>query len=144
MAEVETGLRLGYAAFLGLRSEDPVQVVKRVEQGLPYSAVESFLRRTKLSAQELAQLVAIPARTLQRRRVQGRLGADESDRLLRLSRVFSKAAELFEGDVDAAVRWLRTPAKALRGEKPITFARTDAGAREVEAVIDRLEHGVLA
>lgn len=144
MAEVRIGLSMGYAAFLGLGSVDPVQVVKRVEQGLPYSAVESFLERAKLSAQELSHLAAIPSRTLQRRRVQGRLSADESDRLLRLSRVFSKASDLFEGDVDAAVRWLRTPAKALRGEQPIAFARTNAGAREVETLIEKIEHGVLA
>lgn len=144
MAEVQTGLRIGYAAFLGLPAEDPVQVVKRVERGLRYAAVESFLERTQLSAQEFSQMVAIPLRTLHRRRVQGRLATDESDRLLRMSRVFSKAAQLFEGDVDAAIQWLRTPAKALRGERPIAFAKTDAGSREVEILIDRLEHSVLA
>jgi putative toxin-antitoxin system antitoxin component (TIGR02293 family) len=118
--------------------------VKKVEQGLPYSAVESLLKRTKLTFQELAQSVAIPARTLQRRREQGRLGAEESDRLLRFSRIASRAADMFEGDVEAAVRWLRAPAKALGGERPILFGRTDAGAREVEALIHRLEHGVLS
>ena len=68
---------------------------------------------------------------------------DESDRLLRVSRVFAMALELFEGDAAAARRWFYTPAKALGGEKPITFARTELGTREVEALIDRLEQGVL-
>jgi putative toxin-antitoxin system antitoxin component (TIGR02293 family) len=143
MAEIEIGLRIGSAAFLGLPEEDAVQTVKRVERGLPYATVDAFLERTKFSAQELSQLIGVPARTLHRRRVQGRLSADESDRLLRVSRVFCKAAELFEGDMDSAIRWLRTPAKALRGEQPIAFARTEAGSREVEILIGRLEHGVL-
>ena len=142
MARAQSRRRAPHAALLGIAGADSLQLVKSVEGGLPYSAVTSFLGRTKLSAQELSELVAVPARTLQRRRVQGRLAADESDRLLRVSRVFGKAAELFEGDVDASIQWLRTPAKALRGERPIAFARTDAGAREVEALIDRLERGV--
>ena len=53
------------------------------------------------------------------------------------------ALELFEGDAAAARRWFYTPAKASGGERPITLARTDLGTREVEALIDRLEQGVL-
>lgn len=142
MASAPAVAATGYSTLLGLRSDDPVQIVRRIEKGLPYSAVESFLHRTGLSVQELCHLASIPPRTLQRRRVQGSLSAEESDRLARLSRVFGKAADLFEGDLESAIRWLRTPAKSLRGERPISFARTEVGAREVEALIDRLEHGV--
>jgi putative toxin-antitoxin system antitoxin component (TIGR02293 family) len=130
--------------LLGIRFASPVEEVKRVEKGLPYSAVEEFLRRTSLTYQELSESILTPVRTLHRRRAEGRLATGESDRLVRLSRIFSKAAGLFEGDVPAAVEWLRAPARALGGAKPMVFARTDAGAREVEALIDRLEHGTLS
>ena len=58
-------------------------------------------------------------------------------------RVLAKALRLFEGDARAAHEWLLTPAPALAGELPLRLARTARGSREVEALIDRLEHGVL-
>jgi putative toxin-antitoxin system antitoxin component (TIGR02293 family) len=60
-----------------------------------------------------------------------------------VARVFAKALDLFEGNAEGAKRWFYTPARALGGERPITFARTDLGTQEVEALIDRLEQGVL-
>ena len=66
----------------------------------------------------------------------------ESERLLRLALVFEKAVELFEGNADAARDWLKAPNKALAGESPLTIVETEIGAREVEDLIGRLEHGV--
>lgn len=133
----------GYLSLVGLRLRDPIVIMKSVEAGLPIKALERFQRNTQLSTDDLADLVAIKPRTLNRRREKGRLAPDESDRLLRVSRLFGKALELFEGDPEAARRWLKTSSRALGGKRPITLARTDLGSREVEALIDRLEHGVL-
>jgi len=92
----------------------------------------------------LASLVGIPGRTLARRKAAGRLAPEESERLLRISTVFELAVELFEGDVAAAIDWLTAPKKALGGNAPLAYARTELGAREVEALIGRLEHGVFS
>ena len=59
-------------------------------------------------------------------------------------RVLGKALELFEGDSRAAERWLSSPKAGLGGAAPSEFAKTEAGAREVEALIGRLEHGVFS
>ena len=130
-------------ALLGFRLSDPAEIIKRVEEGFSFHALERFQRNTRIPTDDLAEVVAIKLRTLHRRKKGGRLEPDESDRLLRVSRVFAKALDLFEGDAEAAKRWFYTPAKALGGKRPIAFARTDLGTREVEALIDRLEQGVL-
>jgi putative toxin-antitoxin system antitoxin component (TIGR02293 family) len=57
-------------------------------------------------------------------------------------RILALAVELFEGDVKAAKKWLQTPQRALGGAVPLEFASTEAGAKEVENLIGRLEHGV--
>ena len=67
---------------------------------------------------------------------------EESDRLLRVSRVFGRALELFEGDRDAAATWLTSPQRALGGLVPFELAKTDVGAQEVERLVGRLEHGI--
>ena len=132
-----------YISLLGLRLTNPIEIVKRVEEGFRFQALERFQENTQLSTSDLAEVVAIKPRTLHRRREEGRLAPDESDRLLRVSRIFAKAVGLFEGDASAARTWFFTPAKALGGERPIALARTDLGSLEVDALIDRLEQGVL-
>jgi putative toxin-antitoxin system antitoxin component (TIGR02293 family) len=58
--------------------------------------------------------------------------------------MFERAVELFEGDVAGAVRWLASAKRALGGQAPLTYSRTEVGAREVENLIGRLEHGVFS
>ncbi len=132
-----------YASLLGIRAHNYLTIVKILKKGLEYRSFERFQRNTRLSTSELIGAVTIPLRTLHRRKGTGRLGPDESDRVVRFSRVFGRALELFEGDADAARSWLSKPLRALGGESPLVLARTDLGTREVEALIDRLEHGVI-
>ena len=115
-----------------------------VQQGFPYRIFSRLSAQTGMSPSELATTIEIPERTLARRRISGRLGRDESERLLRLARVVASSIRLFEGDVDAAITWLKTPQKALSYDTPLRYARFEIGAREVEDLIGRLEHGVFS
>jgi len=83
-------------------------------------------------------------RTLSRRQREGRLARDESDRVLRAAKIFDLTVELFEGDSDGAREWLLLPQYGLGGQRPVNFARTEVGAREVENLIGRLEWGDMA
>jgi putative toxin-antitoxin system antitoxin component (TIGR02293 family) len=132
-----------FVALVGLRPQNPIEIRKRVVRGFAFEALERFQRNTGLSTSDLADAGVITIRTRDRRKEQGRLQPEESDRLLRVSRVFGKTLELFEGDFAGARQWLASPQPGLRGERPILLANTDVGAREVEALIARLEHGVL-
>jgi putative toxin-antitoxin system antitoxin component (TIGR02293 family) len=134
----------GYASLLGLRASDFHQLLEAVEAGFPFSALERLRTATGLEADLLAQTHAIPPRTLTRRRQEGRFLPDESDRILRAARLFSRALQLFEGDRDAAAAWLSTPQPGLGGATPLHLGRTELGAREVETLIERLEAGVFA
>jgi putative toxin-antitoxin system antitoxin component (TIGR02293 family) len=131
-----------YVALLGLRTYEPLTIDAQVRTGFPFAAFEHFLRNTSLTSGDVAALVRLPLRTVARRREAGRLAPDESDRLLRASRVFGRALELFEGDADAAREWLQAPQALLGGRVPLQLAATDVGALEVERVVGRLEHGI--
>ena len=131
-----------YVVLLGLRKYDPLSVYGFVRKGLRYSALTRFQRNTDLSVKAVADLADIPPRTLARRKEEGRLLPEESDRLVRASRVFSKALELFEGNAELAKHWLTTPQMALGGLVPAELATTDVGAETVEELIGRLEHGI--
>lgn len=133
-----------YASLLGLRSYDLPHLLRSVQQGLPYSVLDHFRRNTGASWDQLAHVLAIPQRTLTRRRQQGRFLPEESDRILRAARIYAKAIEVFEGDVEGGWQWLSRPQTGLGGGVPIDLARTDLGAREVENLLEALEHGVFS
>ena len=121
-----------------------MSVVEQLEAGLPFAALGRFQKASGLPLGTLAALLRIPPRTLVRRRAAGRLAPEESERLLRVATVFEQAVALFEGDVAVARGWLTRPKKAFAGETPMHLARTEIGAREVERLIGRLEHGVFS
>lgn len=131
-------------ASLGLREIRVDALIEEVRAGLSFKALESFSLESGIAVTEIASLIELPERTLARRKVVGRLTSGESERLLRLSNVFEKAVRLFEGNVDAAVVWLKRPDRALSDNSPWTYLQTEIGAREVEDLIGQLEHGVFA
>jgi putative toxin-antitoxin system antitoxin component (TIGR02293 family) len=136
--------RGAFGRSIGITADDVLSVVKQVESGLPFSALGGFQKASGIPLSTLASLLRIPPRTLVRRRAAGRLAPEESERLLRVATLFEQAVALFEGDVPTAREWLTRPKKALGGETPLHLARTEVGAREVERLIGRLEHGVFS
>jgi putative toxin-antitoxin system antitoxin component (TIGR02293 family) len=140
LRSVKTGASI--IETLGLDTQDAVHVVRSIRSGLPFKSVANFQKGTGLTWMQMSKFVAIPQRTLTRRQGEGKLQPDESDRLLRAATIFDMALALFEGDKAAARTWLQTPQTALGGEIPLDFAATHVGAREVENLIGRLEHGV--
>ena len=133
-----------YVVLLGLSRFDFPGLIEIIEKGLPYSAFERLQKNTGFSVDELLELLQIPRRTLARRKSAGRLSAEESDRLVRLARVYGRALYFFDGDAEAATEWLNAPQYAFGGVKPSEMVRTDVGAQEVDTLIGQLEHGILA
>lgn len=129
---------------MGVTAARTDDLVRQIERGLPFKALESFAALSGLPVALVASVLGIPERTLARRKVAGKLAPDESERLLRVSLVFEKAVELFEGDVAGGASWLTSPQKAIGHQTPLAYSRTELGAREVENLIGRLEHGVFS
>ena len=134
---------LGGTGVLGVRPQSSLDWIVMIRKGIPASAVESILRAVRLSQAELAHALAIPERTLARRKREGVLNSEESSKLLRLARVISRANEVFD-DPAAAVDWLKAPNVALRGNAPLNLLDTDIGAESVLDTLGRIEHGVFA
>lgn len=81
-------------------------------------------------------------RTWARRKRQGAaLTPVESDRLYRLVRTVARATEVL-GSRDKGLRWMRKPNRALGGDTPLGLLDTEVGGRQVEDLLDRIDHGV--
>ena len=111
--------------------------------GLPVGEFDSLREMLGLTVEEMAQKIGISTATLSRRRAKKEpLDRDHSDRLMRYARLYWLSVDFFDGEQAAARDWLASPARALSGQTPLNFAETEMGAREVEDLLGRLEHGV--
>ena len=131
-----------YVVLLGLKRYDIPTLITAIGNGLPWKAFERFRGATGLSVEQVAEMAGLPRRTLARRKKEGRLTPDESDRLVRAARVYGEALRLFDGDRGTASSWFTSRVLALGGVTPLEFMRTEIGAREVENVIGRAAYGV--
>jgi putative toxin-antitoxin system antitoxin component (TIGR02293 family) len=136
------GTRIGEA--LGLKSMATASLIQAVESGVSWDAVRKFLDITGLSQQDLARYLAITERTIARRREAGTFDRRESEQLLRLAEISQAALELFDGDTAAARTWLTSPVGGLGNARPIDFAQSEFGAREVRDLIGRLADGIFS
>lgn len=140
----KSGTRNAYTVekLLGIKTADNLKLAKKVEAGFSFDALEKLGKTIGLPLEALRVAVRITPRTLTRRRKERKLSPEESDRLVSVSRLLAQTFELFEGDSAAGLRWFQSPNRALGGLSPIEAAATETGAREVENLIGRLEHGV--
>lgn len=132
-----------YGQSLGVRPKSREDAIGILKKGLQVSSFEKLQKGMDISSADLTRVTNIAMRTLQRRRKQGRFKTDESERLLRLAVLFDKAIEAL-GSVAAAREWMKSPQKALAGQTPLEYSATEPGAREVEDLLGRIEHGVFS
>ncbi|HKK19512.1 MAG TPA: antitoxin Xre/MbcA/ParS toxin-binding domain-containing protein [Opitutales bacterium] len=124
-------------------AENPAGMVDRILAGLSVEEFDTLREMLGLSVDQMAGKIGISVATLSRRRAKRQLlDRDHSDRLMRYARLYWQAVDYFEGDAATARDWLARPARGLAGRSPLEFAETEMGAREVEDLIGRLEHGV--
>ncbi|MBZ5627475.1 MAG: DUF2384 domain-containing protein [Acidobacteriia bacterium] len=133
---------LGGRKVLGRVVKNPDDLAQLVRKGLPANSLTALAERLHVGNIVLSRKLGIPQRTLTRRLSQhSRLTAAESDRTVRLARVYANAIEMI-GNEEKAVEWLRTANRALGGERPLDQLDTDLGARAVEDVLGRIAYGV--
>lgn len=128
---------------LGISLRNTEAIIDYLKNGLTISSFERLSDAIEISPRKLAGITNIASRTLARRKKEGKLQLAESERVFRLGTLFDKAVEVL-GDRSHARRWIKTPTKALGGKSPLEYADTEIGAREVEDLLGRLEHGVFS
>ncbi len=116
-------------------------LINTVLNGLPFSELVALRELLGLPLDQLAENLGISRATLHRRKLAGRLEQGESDRVVRYARLVGKAVEVL-GSVAQARQWLRFPQFGLGNATPLDYARTEIGAREVENLLGRIDHGV--
>ena len=123
------------------KNAHPHELIRSIRQGLRFRELEALQKNIEMPLEQLAGKLAISRSTLQRRKVAGRLSPDESDKVVRFSRLLEHAEKVF-GSLDNARAWLKHPQRGLGGAIPLDYAETEIGAREVDNLIGRIDYSV--
>ena len=123
------------------KAKHPTDLIRQIQKGLRFSELETLQNSIDMPFEQLAAKLCISRSTLQRRKAAGRLSPDESDKVMRLSRLLEHATKVF-GDIEKARAWLKFPQRGLGGAVPLDYAETEVGAREVDNLLGRIDYGV--
>jgi putative toxin-antitoxin system antitoxin component (TIGR02293 family) len=115
--------------------------IGRIHAGLSFRAVLNLQKALDVPLEKLASVLGMSRATLHRRKLQGKIDKEESEKLVRYQRLLKKAEDVF-GDATSARKWLTHPQPGLGRAVPIEFAKSEIGAREVENLLGRIEFGV--
>src|SRR6266487_5994998 len=90
------------------KAKNPSDLIRQIQKGLRFSELETLQNSIDMPFEQLAVKLSISRSTLQRRKAAGRLSPDESDKVMRLSRLLEHATNVF-GDIEKARAWLKFP-----------------------------------
>ena len=139
MSTLVTANKIDLLGRLEALSQD--ELIEAISEGLPAHLARELAKSLEITLEDMAGLLRLNPRTLQRRLDEGTLDLNESERLWELSRLFHRAVEVLEG-APGAVHWFKNPIEVLGWATPLAYARTAVGLRELENILGRIEHGV--
>ena len=129
------------AQLLESSSTHPIDWISLARQGVSKQLLLQVQELMALSQKEMADLLHLTPRTLQRMNPEQLLPPAASGHLLELARLYRRSVDVL-GSAALANRWLRTSLPALNGAQPVTLLDTPAGIQWVFTVLGRVEHGV--
>jgi putative toxin-antitoxin system antitoxin component (TIGR02293 family) len=130
-----------YGVSIGLQPQSRTKLIAKIKKGLSVKAFNRLCKNLNISEKALAKTLNIAISTLARRKRNGRMTFEESERIYRVARLYDRAVEVF-GDKKMSRKWLKEPAWALGDVPPLEFAETELGAQEVDDLLGRIEHGI--
>jgi putative toxin-antitoxin system antitoxin component (TIGR02293 family) len=131
--------------ILGVRGRiaSATDLRRLIDRGLPKHALKSVVAYVTENSRE-AQLLRdrlVPPATYKRRT--STLSSQESEKVERVARVAALAEAAF-GSQQHALEFLRAAHPELGGDRPLDAAQSELGARQIEEILWRMEHGLPA
>lgn len=123
------------------RASDRLALIGMIRSGLPFDMVAEAAEALGMSVKDLAAFGVIPLRTLSHSRKSGKFSRAQSDRVARFFRVWQRARETF-GRSEKARAWMERRTRPLGGKAPVALLDTEEGARLVEDLLFRIDHGL--
>jgi putative toxin-antitoxin system antitoxin component (TIGR02293 family) len=149
LAEYITNAHLAkpFLALLGVAfthtSASELDVIKFTRQGFKKKAILTLAKKISLTLQELAAIMHISERTLQRYDDDEVIKPEYAEKAVELARLYTRGEEVF-GSLERFKLWMKTPVLVFRGETPVSLLDTSVGFSVLFNELGRIEHGIFA
>jgi putative toxin-antitoxin system antitoxin component (TIGR02293 family) len=113
------------------------------DRGLTKAELLHLAKQLDLSVPQLAEILPVTERTIQRYGPAQRFNKTVSEHLLQLAEITARGTEAF-GDRVRFLTWLKSPCPALGNRKPLALLSSRFGIELVLDELGRIEHGVVS
>jgi putative toxin-antitoxin system antitoxin component (TIGR02293 family) len=143
MQEAEA-LELPAETLASERLQDQIALDRLQRDGLPLATVDALAAAGLVDLDHAIELDVISRTSWAsaRKSGSGRLSPAMSEKILRLARIQARAADTFGRD--KARLWLLRPCEPLDNRPPLALLASESGARAVETLLGRIDHGIAA
>lgn len=131
------------ASFSSIMKDDAHYLINKSRNGMAMNQIKNLIKRYDLTLKEMAYVLNISERTLQRYEDNDVLSKDASERALHLQRLYERGADVF-GTLYKFCGWMKSSILIFNNEKPISFLDTIFGFELLEQELGKIEHGVFA
>ena len=126
-----------------LRFSNDFDVINLARKGFSKGTLLALAKKISLNLQELANILHISERTLQRYDDNEIIKLEYAEKAVELARLYTRGEEVF-GSIDKFKLWIKAPSLIFNGEAPVTILDTSAGFDMVFRELGRIEHGIFA
>ncbi|MCL4473167.1 MAG: DUF2384 domain-containing protein [Actinobacteria bacterium] len=143
MGYVQVEELLGGEKILGRKLRGINDFIELGRKGIKKSALRHLATNMSLTWRDMAKLLPITERTLQRYEMQKLMNQIVSEQALQLAEVVAMGIDVF-GDRENFLTWLSLPCAALGERKPIELLGSRFGIELVIDELGRIAHGIPA
>lgn len=124
-------------------NDDTHFLIDKTRKGISMHQIQQQMNKYDLTLKEMANVLNVSERTLQRYETHDLLGKDASERALHLQRLYERGTEVF-GSLSVFCEWMKTPILLYNHELPISYLDTIFAFELLEQELGRIEHGIFA
>lgn len=134
---------LGGDKILKKKIRSRMDLIELSNMGVTKSALIHLSAYLSFSMHQMAELLPISERTIQRYTSSASFNNVVSEQILHIAEVGVRGVEVFE-DKDKFLTWMKNPNKALANRTPISLLSSRFGTDMVLDELGRIEHGVFS
>jgi putative toxin-antitoxin system antitoxin component (TIGR02293 family) len=120
-----------------------MDLIRLSSKGITKDALLRLANYLCMSIRQVAELLPVTERTIQRYKRKQRFNRVVSEQVLQIAEVAARGGEVF-ADRDKFLSWMRSPNPALGNCTPASLLRSRFGTEVVLDELGRIEHGVVS
>lgn len=134
---------LGGKQVLHMNLNSQMDLIELSKKGVSKKALNHLIKYTSLTTAQMAKLLLITERTIQRYSAEDCFNPAVSEQILEIAYIVVRGEEVF-GDKQKFLAWMNYGNPALANKKPIDLLSSRFGTDLIIDELGRIEHGVIS